>query len=277
VSKKGEMQMEGQNAAFIGSVPENYDRFMGPLFFEPYGDDLAKRLPRLESGQVLEIACGTGISTKHLRNALSNKVKLVATDLNEPMINMARGKFTEDSIEWKQADATRLPFPDQSFQAVVCQFGVMFFPDKEAAFREAYRVLSPGGTFLFNVWDSLEKNPLSKLIHETVAAHFKDNPPNFYNVPFGLYDSAVIRSLLERAGFSELRSEVVTLDTTSPSAEDAATGLVQGTPLIAQIAERKIEDLPTIHRKVVEAISSNFGDRPVRSKMQAIIWSATRK
>src|SRR6187200_1125987 len=133
-------------AAFTESVPENYDRYMGPMLFEPYADDLVQRLKLRDPMRVLEVACGTGIVTRHLRERLSPDSELIATDLSEPMLVMAQRKFDANAaIKWQQADAMALPFPDESFDAVVCQFGLMFVPDKAAAVAEAFRVLRPGG------------------------------------------------------------------------------------------------------------------------------------
>ena len=171
--------MPASNTAFVGSIPENYDRYLGPVLFDPYAADLVARLEVPENASVLELACGTGIVTLRLRDRLGSRAKLVATDLNEAMMGYASGKFgAEAAVEWKQVDATDLPFDDQSFDAVVCQFGLMFFPDKERALRETYRVLRPGGVFLFSVWDKIETNYLPQIAHTIIAKFFDDKPPD---------------------------------------------------------------------------------------------------
>jgi ubiquinone/menaquinone biosynthesis C-methylase UbiE len=269
--------MADSTTAFVGSVPENYDRFMGPMFFEPYAVDLAERLPIEGAGTVLEIACGTGIVTRAIRDILPSSARIVATDLNQGMIDVAQGKFEGDAaIEFRQADATDLPFDDAGFDVVVCQFGLMFFPDKSAAMREVLRVLKPRGTFLFNVWDRLEDNEISLAVHEAVSEIFPNDPPQFYRVPFGFNDAAVIRSLLEDAGFTRVEAETVPKDSVSPDARSAAAGLVVGTPLIGQIMDRGPERLPETIDHVVHEIRERFGDNPVTTKMQALVWSAVR-
>lgn len=269
--------MSDQHAAFVGSIPENYDRYLGPCLFEPYALDIAQRVLVSEGASVLEIACGTGIVTRHLRNSLPKSAKVVASDLNEAMLAYAAGKFgTDGAVEWRQADATSLPFADSSFDAVVCQFGLMFFPDKEAALREVYRVLVPGGSFVFNVWDAIDKNELALIAHETVSTFFEHDPPVFYKVPFGLHEQGFIEDLLENAGFKDSQISVLAKTGTSPSAVDAAKGLVEGNPVIVEINQRATTDVPTIEAAVAAAVASKCGDNPVRSKLQALVCTARR-
>ena len=266
--------MSSGDVAFVGSVPEVYDRYMGPMIFEPYAVDIAGRVPP-DASKVLEIACGTGISTRAIRNALSAPARLIATDLNQEMINRARSKFTAiENVELRQADATSLPFPDASFDTIVCQFGMMFFPDKDAALQEVRRVLRPGGMFLFSVWDRLEKNEISLAVHEAFQSFYPDDPPRFYCVPFGLHDTWLIHSMLEAHAFTDIHWSTVQKTSVSPSAQNAAAGLVEGTPVIGQIAERGAERLPDLLREVAEEIRRRFGDHPVTTKMQALVWSA---
>jgi SAM-dependent methyltransferase len=250
---------------FAGSVPETYDRFMGPIFFEPYADDLAARLPARADLRVLELACGTGILTRRLRGC-----RLLATDLNQGMLDRAASKLPD--VAFRQADALQLPFGDASFDAVVCQFGAMFFPDKRAAFREAHRVLAPGGVFLFNVWGSLDDNLLSKVAGDTVAGFFPSNPTNFYDLPFGYYDGEAIAAALADAGF-DAKIERVVKPSGPASARDAAVALVQGTPLLDQILARR-GDVERITDAAEQAIRERFGD-PVQSTMTALVCTAT--
>lgn len=180
--------MTASHAAFIGSIPQYYDQYLGPLIFEEYGADLARRISVPSGGTVLETAAGTGIATRHLRNALPNDVRIVVTDLNEPMLEFAKRKFaSHPNIEFQSADATQLAFADDSFDAVVCQFSLMFFPDKPAAIREAARVLRPGGTFAFSLWDSYAHNHLIRTVNDTLSSLFPKNPPSFFDTPYGYH------------------------------------------------------------------------------------------
>lgn len=269
--------MSDQHTAFIGSIPENYDRYLGPALFDPYASDIVERLNVSEGASVLELACGTGIVTRRLRDRLPHSVRLIATDLNEAMILYAARKFGPDeSVELKQADATNLPFADESFNAVVCQFGLMFVPDKERAIREAYRVLKPGGTFLFSVWDAIEQNDLALIAHTTISTFFEHDPPKFYEIPFCFHDPEAIRSLLSTAGFRDTELSLLTLPSVSPSALEAAKGLVEGNPVIVAINERSPSDVPKIVAAVAEALAVRCGDMPVRGRMQAYVCTAVR-
>lgn len=267
--------MKDEHAQFSGSIPAAYDRYLGPLLFQPYAEDLAARLQVEENASVLELACGTGILTRVLRTRLPSTVKLIATDLNEPMFRHAAAKFSEgEAVQWRQADACSLPFGDGMFDAVVCQFGIMFVPDKALAAREARRVLKPGGLFLFNVWDALEHNDVGRIAHETITSYFDKDPPTFYQVPFGYHDQDEIKRVLENAGFREVRIEVVSKMAEVTSAQDVATGLVQGNPVSSAITERDPSLLPVITNAVADAITRRFGETDIRAPMRAIIVQA---
>ena len=269
--------MAETHAQFTGSIPELYDRHLGPVIFEPYALDLARRVAARATGPVLETACGTGILTRQLRTQLPPSIHLTATDLNQPMIDYARAKLGESAqVAWQQADAAALPFPTASFAAVACQFGLMFVPDKPAAFREARRVLKDGGVFAFNVWDSLAHNPYARITHETIGKFFPNNPPTFFQVPFGFYDFDVLRNLLTAHGFDQIEIAQVQLEAHSSSAESLAVGFVKGSPVSNAIQERG-GSFDDIVAAVAAALAHEGGDRPFRSTMQAVIVTARAK
>ena len=227
--------MTATDALFAGSIPALYHDHLGPLLFAPYARDLARRTAALNPRRILETAAGTGIVTEALLDAAS-QAGIVATDLNQAMLDVAAARIDSTRVEFRQADAQALPFADAGFDAVVCQFGVMFFPDRIGAYKEARRVLAPGGAFLFNVWDSLDENPVSKAVAETVAGLFPDDPPSFLSrTPFGYHDKARIEADLRAAGFTGIETETVRLRSAVPSARDAAFGLTHGSPLRAEI------------------------------------------
>jgi ubiquinone/menaquinone biosynthesis C-methylase UbiE len=271
---------------FSGSVPDIYHRHMGPLIFEPYAKDLARRLAATglpPDARILEIACGTGIVTRQLIEQVLEKAApeahLVSTDLNEPMLDMARRHLPNPlptRVELRQADATELPFPDKSFDAIVCQFGLMFFPDKERAAREALRVLRPGGLWIFSVWDSIERNPVTETAHKVIGGFFDDDPPAFYGIPFGYHDASTIEALVSGAGFERLAIEWVPMMAEAPDAKHAARGLVEGTPVANALTERGLTDLSPVVDAVAKAFAPRFGAAPLRSRVQAILVSARR-
>ena len=266
--------MSEANARFQGTIPELYDRHLGPVIFEPYAADLARRMPVASAGSVLEVACGTGILTQQLRARLSPTVRLVATDLNQPMIDYARSKLgAPEAIDWHPADAAALPFPSDSFAALACQFGLMFVPDKEAAFREARRVLAKDGLFAFNVWDGFEHNPFGRIAHETIASFFPADPPNFYQVPFGFHDPDVLRRMLAANDFGQAELESITLEARGPSARSFAVGLVRGNPVSLAIQERG-GALDPIVDALEAALARVGGSQPFRSTMRALVVTA---
>lgn len=268
--------MSGQPISFEGSIPENYDRYLGPMFFEPYADDLVSRLSVPENGSVLELACGTGIVTRMLRDRLPPAAGLTATDLSEAMIKFARGKFEAgEPIKWQTADASDLPFPAGSFDAVICQFGLMFVPDKRKAMQEARRVLKHGGSFLFNVWDAIDENEFAGITHRTVAGFFESDPPAFYEIPFGYHDQEAIETLLREAGFDEVRCSDVALPSRTPSAATAVHGLIDGNPIALAITERDAAVLPRVREAVADALRKRFGDGAISGKMRALVFEAT--
>ena len=258
---------------FGGSIPEYYDSIMGPAQFEPYAAELAARLPARPAGDVLELACGTGRVTRHLRERLAPSTRLVATDLSDAMLGFARGKV-RGSIDWRTADACKLPFEDASFGAVVCAFGVMFVPDKKAAFREARRVLRGGGTFLFNVWDGLENNPHAGVSEQVMTGLFPDDPSmRTGSLPYQFNDRAVIGALLSEAGFGQVRMQAVRLECSTPSARDFATGQMRGTPRGQLIAQRG-GDVEGVIDAVAKGLAQLGGERPFRYTPQALVVEA---
>jgi ubiquinone/menaquinone biosynthesis C-methylase UbiE len=265
------------NVAFVGSIPENYDRYLGPTLFEPYARDLVERVRVPHGESVLEVACGTGIVTRRLRDRLSPEVKIVATDLNQSMIDYAARKFrVDENVEWKVADALDLPFGDQMFDAVICQFALMFFPDRQKALAEAYRVLKPEGQFIVSLWDAIERVDVGNAAQTVIKRFFPEDPPDFYDIPFTLHDPATLRSLLDGAGFREIKLEVVPMPCVSPSAREMARGLIHGNPVIAAINERDASKVPEVEAALAKEIAERFGSAPVRARMQAIVCSAVR-
>jgi len=269
--------MTGQDAVFAGSIPALYDRYLGPLLFAPFARDVAGRVAGLRPGRVLETASGTGIVTEALAERLPAAVELVATDLNQAMIDHAATKPALKRVELRQADALAMPFGDASFDVVVCQFGAMFFPDRVAGYREARRVLAPGGRFVLSVWDSLQHNPMTRVVVDAMAARYPHNPPRFLaRTPHGHHDANVIRRDLAAAGFDSVVVETVTLPSRAPSAEDAAIGLCQGTPMRGEIEALDPSGLAAATEAAAAALRSAFGTGAIEAPMQAVMVTAAK-
>lgn len=267
--------MTGTASQFTGGIPENYDRGLGPNIFHDYADDLARRSAESGAKAVLELAAGTGIVSRRLRDALPSDARLIVTDLNPPMLEVARGKFAEaDAVEFTPADAMALPFDDGTFDLIVCQFGVMFFPDKQASFREAARVLRPGGRYLFNTWGTMADNPFAMIGHEVVGRFFPDDPPGFYRVPFSYADPSDVKADLAAAGLENLAHETIPLQKTVTDAAGFARGLVFGNPLIDEIRQRGGVDPDEVVAAVIGSFHERFGPAPFTMPLQATVFSA---
>jgi ubiquinone/menaquinone biosynthesis C-methylase UbiE len=262
---------------FRGSIPALYDRYLGPMIFAPYAHDLVSRLGDLRRGRVLETAAGTGVVTRALASVLPKDVSIVVTDLNQPMLDHASSTLSSARVTWQQADALSLPFADGMFDAVVCQFGVMFFPDKPRAFSEVYRVMKPGGRFLFNVWDRIEENEFADLVVRSVAPLFPDDPPLFLaRTPHGHHDTAALEVQLRNAGFTAVTTETVTRESASPSAMSVAIGYCQGTPMRSEIEARDAGRLVEATEVAAAAIATQFGPGPVTGQIRAHVITAMR-
>ncbi len=269
--------MSSTHAQFVGSIPEIYDAHLGPVLFDFSGADLAERVAAgLSPGaRVLEIACGTGLSTAHLRRALPAATTIMATDLQDAMIDFAKAKHGGlAGVSFGTADGTDLPFEDNSFDAVVCQFGVMFYPDKARGYSEMARVLKPGGLAAFNVWDSFANNPVVALVHNTIGGFFETDPPRFLETPFGYYQIDPIRDDLQGAGFRHIDIHIVSETVVRPDPHHVARGFVEGNPSILEIRERA--DPVALIAGVAMALEDTFGPAPVQLPLQEITFLATK-
>ena len=269
--------VETTDKVFAGSIPEIYDRFMVPLIFEPYAVHLAGRVAALAPNAVLETAAGTGVLTRALGERLSASTRIVATDLNQAMIDQAAKRQPAGrAVEWKQADALALPVADREFDVVACQFGAMFFPDRVQGYREARRVLRPGGRFLFSVWDRIEENDFADVVTRALAEVFPGDPPRFLaRTPHGHHDSGRIRDEVTAAGFSDISIDPVDQRSRAASARDVAIAYCQGTPLRNEIEMRDAARLEEAIDRATAAVARRFGSGAVDGRIRAIVISAT--
>jgi ubiquinone/menaquinone biosynthesis C-methylase UbiE len=270
--------MTAADKLFAGSIPEIYDRFLVPLIFESYARDLAGRLAKVAPQDILETAAGTGVLTRAIASVLPAQARVVATDLNQPMLDHAAAREqTPGNITWRQADALALPFEDQSFDAVACQFGVMFFPDKVLGYRQARRVLKPGGHLFFNVWDEIAENEFADVVTETLATIFPQDPPRFMaRTPHGYHDVAKLREQLTMAGFASIRIETRGDISRAPSPREPAIAYCQGTPLRNEIEARDPSGLDVATQACAKALALRFGDGPVEGRIRAHVITAIR-
>ncbi|MDR5758440.1 methyltransferase domain-containing protein [Caballeronia sp. LZ035] len=256
---------------FAGPIAGLYEQLLVPMLFAHYANDLARRIAALDPSHVLETAAGTGALTRAMSRMLRPQAAIVATDLNQAMLDRAEATGTPANVTWQQANAQSLPFADARFDVVACQFGAMFFPDKSAAFAEARRVLRPGGTLLFNVWDRIEENAFADTITTALGRVFPDDPPLFMKrTPHAYFDTSTISADLAHAGFdAPPRIETVTALSHAPSARAVAVAYCQGTPLRNEIEARKGATLDEATIACETAIKDRFGTGPVQAGMQA--------
>jgi ubiquinone/menaquinone biosynthesis C-methylase UbiE len=270
--------MTTSDKIFAGNVPALYQKFMVPMIFEPYARDTAERVRQGNPKDVLEIATGTGVVTRAMAAVLGPDVRITATDLNQPMLDVAAEKQGADSrITWRQADGQALPFEDQSFDTVVCQFGMMFFPDKIKGYREARRVLRPGGRYIIAVWDRVDTNEFISNVDTTLKARFPADPPLFMErTPHGYWNLEVIESELKAAGFVSVHAETINHRSRAASALDATTGYCAGSPLAGEIEARAPGQLASIIQDVAEALAKQFGRGPIEGRVCAHILTSTK-
>ena len=270
------MSTRESDQAFTPALPAIYESHLVPLIFAPYAAALADRLAERRLSRVLEVAAGTGIVTRRMAMALPERVDIVATDRNQPMLDLAATVGTSRPLEWRQADAMQLPFADGTFDAVVCGFGVMFFPDKARAFAEARRVLSPGGVLIFSVWDRIEENEFADTVTAALASLYPENAPRFLaRVPHGYPDPRIIAQDVERGGFDRSpQIETVPARSRAATPRIPAVGYCQGTPLRDEIETRgrsaEASDVAT------QALAERFGTGAVDGKIQAHIVTVER-
>ena len=267
--------MATNDSALTGNLPQLYDRELGDVMFSPYAADIVRRLSGLTSGRLLETAAGTGIVTQALAAALPGAVEIVATDLNQPMLDRAATKKGMERVHFQQANALALPFPEHSFDVVVCQFGIMFFPDRVAGMREARRVLKPGGRFLFNVWGPIADNPVMAVTVEALAKRYPAHPNWFLErTPCGYHDTDAIQSDLKSAGFPPAKIETVKLTGSSTGPRAPALGFCQGSPMIAEIQSVDPDGLHTATDAAEALLRDRFGAGQFDTALSALVIEA---
>lgn len=266
--------MTALSASFSGSIPDYYDSCLGPAWFDAFAEDIVGRLSPTTSGNVLEIACGTGLVTRRMRDRLDPSILIVATDISIAMLDYARAKLDQrEGIEWREADAARLPFGNGEFGTVVCAFGVMFFPDKVAAFREVRRVLKAGGIYLFNVWDRIEENPHAAANAKVLGELFPGDKEMASTGPYEMYDELLLQRLLIETGFRRVSIEKKRVQVDGVSARTIALGHIRGSPRSLLLEKRGVS-VDEVVELATTAIAVVGGD-PYRATVQAVVVEAS--
>jgi ubiquinone/menaquinone biosynthesis C-methylase UbiE len=260
---------------FASNIARQYDEGLGPVIFLDPAVAMARRVAAARPGRVLETAAGTGIVTRQLRDHLPGETKLTSTDLSPGMLEIARAKFgAGEDVIFRQADALKLPFVDDLFDAVVCQFGVMFYPDKDLGYREVRRVLAPGGRYFFSVWDTHRHNAFGRIMDESMRAAFPEDTPQFQKVPFA-YGFDAIKDSLIATGFEDIRAEVLRIDKVIPDNAKFVEGLLYGNPLFEQVRARGVGKMDEIFADMLKRLEHDCGN-PGRMPIQAIFFEARK-
>lgn len=259
---------------FTGSIPQHYDHYLGPMYFEPYAIDIVERFNPFSMQIVLELGCGTGRVTRHLRQVLPAGATLISSDVSPDMLAMAKEKLKGLDIDWRIINAQELPFEDNSIDLVICCFAYMFVENKYKAFAEARRVLKPGGMFLFSTWDKLERNEPSYVFRKIVKTYLTESLPEIYNVPYAFYDPSMIREILVQAGFSSITIETVKKMAVSVTAKEAAIGLSHGGSLYNEIMNRNPAWIEEITATLEIELGEKYGKSPMSAPVSAVVCQA---
>lgn len=260
---------------FTGPIPKNYDAVLGPMLFEDYAIDLVNRIDTRRIDYALELCCGTGRVTRHLRKALPSSARLLASDISPDMLSIAKQNITS-GVNWMVFDAQKIPLNDNQVDLVICSFGYMFMPSVVDAFREAHRVLRPEGQLLISTWDKLEFNGASNVHRKVIKKYFGDTLPSTYKLPFSMNDPDLMGSQIKQAGFSSVKISHVKKNAFCASATEAARGLVEGSSIFNDIMKTNPAWLEEIKSEVTEGLSRLYGSEPMVAPMSAFIGEAVK-
>jgi ubiquinone/menaquinone biosynthesis C-methylase UbiE len=264
---------------FTGTGAANYDQYLGPILFEPAALQVMPFLHKPgTTDAVLEIAGGTGRLTRHLLKKFPPPIRLVATDLNPDMLEIAKQQINNDAVEYSPQDAQNLSFADNSFDLVVCQFGLMFFPDKARGVKEAFRVLRPGGQCFFSTWESVEGIPMLDLIfNDVLLPANNDEDPARFLVPFSLYDPTALQTLMQDAGFKNIQYNKINFQSGQTNAEAIVTGLFSKHSIGAGIRQTDPEKFDRIKTEMETKIKQKFGDGTFSFELAAHLVSGMKQ
>ena len=268
--------MEKTTLFFGGSVSQNYEDYLGAFLFEPFAVDLTARLNFDGVSTVLELACGSGRLTKHIADALPENVEFTATDLSADMISVAKTKVKSERVTWATADMMDLQFEDNSFDLVVCQFGLMLVPDQMEAFAEILRVLKPGGKAIFNTWTDRDHNKVWAIGDKVLHSFFGENIVGQNPGPFALGDKDVVFGMLKTTGFAEINATTFECIGETDSAANVAYGFIHGLPMGSFVQKRGAVLMPDIIESLEENYRSELGDHPVKAPQKALIFEAVK-
>lgn len=242
-----------------GTPAEIYERHMVPAIFSRWAPDLLQAA-RVQTGErVLDVACGTGAVTRLLAERVGLTGNVVSLDINPGMLAVARRTVLGPNIEWLESSALDMPLPDATFDAVVCQQGLQFFPDRPAALSEMRRVLKPGGRLALACWRSIEHTPGYLALEQALARRI--GPEKAALPPFSFGDAAALRGIVVGARFREVNLRAEAKMVRFLSAEHMVRAVVGGAPtMMGALTEQGEGVLDAIIAEVTEATRQYVDD-----------------
>ncbi|WP_043343595.1 class I SAM-dependent methyltransferase [Belnapia moabensis] len=239
-----------------GDAPKAYTHYLYPLM-APFTDELIRDARCEEGDRVLDVACGTGFVAKRIAAVSGVQCKISGLDLNEPMLNVAR---QEPGIEWYLGSVAEMPFPDKSFDVVLCQQGLQYFPDRQAAIREMARVLAPGGRLSLNVWGALERQPVILALGDAIKKFLGPTAAEWMTLAYSLNTAEELHSLARDAGLKQAKVRFETRTIRYPDAAALATGFMQATPAAGLFAALADDDKAKFGAHVAEQVKGYIDD-----------------
>ena len=260
------------------SASEAYEQYLVPPMFAPWADRMLETSGVNEGDRVLDVACGTGIVARRAASRVSESGSVVGLDINERMLAVA-AEITADlhySIEWRQGEATELPFSDERFDVVCCQQALQFFDDPGAPVREMRRVLKPGGRAVLSVWRPLDYQPAYMVLADALEEYISDEAGTMMRSPFPAWDGKKLRTLAQDAGFDDVSVTTEIGSVRYPSVEEFVRREAASSPLAESITAVKREVRDELVGEIKDALQTYLDDEGIVSPMESYVVIAER-
>lgn len=259
-------------------APEAYEQYLVPPIFAPWADRLLDTGNVQEGDRVLDVACGTGIVARHAAPRVGNSGSVVGLDINEGMLAVAEETATDSQppIEWRQGDATDLPFSEGTYDVALCQQSLQFFDDAPAGIREMHRVLAPDGRMALSVWRPLDYQPGYVVLAEALEGHISGEAGAMMRSPFPALDGDYFRRHAREAGFGDVSVTIEIGDVRYPSVEEFVRREAASSPLAEPLAAAEQGVRDDLVQEVEDGLQEYIDDEGIISPMESYILTAHR-